>query len=194
MKGRGFLAHLSHSHSQRIFRKTWPSLNFQLETYFPLPFLNFEVQFPQTCTTLHKKLLTRCLPELPKAQAQEAPLQKERHLRGPRVRQLCVQSSSPLTGSSFFPSGKEHSILTKRHASGPDPVSNCEITGASLFGAPKGKGCTRPSPIAPALRVHNCVPMKPSFGRKALDSCCQHKSSDTYVSTPYAATAVPVNG
>lgn len=109
--------------------------------------------------TLHKK---QCLPGLPKAQAQEAPLHKERPLRGPRMCQLCVQSLSPLTGSSFFPNGKEHRALTKRHASGPDPVSNSEITGASLSGAlsllvPEGQGLHltishRPSPKSPQLR------------------------------------------
>ena len=96
-KGRGFLAHLSHSQSQRIFRKTWPSPKFQLETYFPLSFLNFEVQFTQTCMTLHKK---QCLPGLPKAQAQEAPLHKERPLWGPTS--LDNQADLDGTGWLFF--------------------------------------------------------------------------------------------
>ena len=88
--------------------------------------------------------------------------------------QLCVQSLSPLTGSSFFPKGKEHHALTKCHASGPDPVSNCQITGASLFGAlsllvPEGQGLHltishRPSPKSPQLRDYESKLWKEGAG------------------------------
>ena len=62
---------------------------------FPLCFLNFKVRFPQTCRTFHKKLLMRCLPGLPRAQAREALLHKECHLRGPMRASVCIHSCHP---------------------------------------------------------------------------------------------------
>ena len=53
--------------------------------------------------TLHKK---QCLPGLPKAQAQEAPLHKERPLRGPTRESALRSEFVTPNGQQLFPQGK----------------------------------------------------------------------------------------